>query len=91
MYVGMPILSVGIVGGSILRASGKVKLPEVVFGIAGVINLFLDYTFIFGKFGFPALGIAGVAYGTVISCMGVYFYCDHVYFDKRRIFHEYIF
>ncbi len=67
MFIGMPILSVGIVGGSILRATGNVKLPEIIFGIAGIINVILDYLFIFGKLGFPALGIQGVAIGTVIS------------------------
>ncbi|WNJ17925.1 MATE family efflux transporter [Pontibacter sp. G13] len=67
MYAGMPILAMGIVASAIPRTMGEVKTPEVIFGIAGLINAFLDYAFIFGAFGFPALGIKGVAYGTVIS------------------------
>lgn len=67
LFAGMPLLAVGITAGSILRSTGYVKLPEILFGVAGIINVILDYLFIYGKMGFPELGIRGVAYGTVIS------------------------
>ncbi len=35
--------------------------------IAQVVNLIMNYALIFGKFGFPAMGIAGSAWGTVIG------------------------
>jgi MATE family multidrug resistance protein len=35
--------------------------------IAQVINLVMNYALIFGKFGFPAMGIAGSAWGTTIG------------------------
>lgn len=35
--------------------------------IANVINVFFNYTLIYGKLGFPALGVVGSAYGTMIS------------------------
>ena len=35
--------------------------------IAQVVNLVMNYALIFGKFGFPAMGIAGSAWGTVIG------------------------
>lgn len=65
--MGMPLLTTGIMIGAILRATGNVTKPEVVMGIAGVINLFFDYTLIFGKMGFPEMGIQGAAYATVLS------------------------
>ena len=67
LYLGMPVLAVGIVGGAALRATGNISAPEIVFGIAGIINAVLDYVLIFGVGPFPELGIQGVAYGTVAS------------------------
>lgn len=43
------------------------KYPMYATIIANVVNVILNYLFIFGKFGFPELGIVGAAYGTVIS------------------------
>lgn len=35
--------------------------------VAQVVNVIANYVLIFGKFGFPAMGIAGAAWGTVIG------------------------
>lgn len=35
--------------------------------IANLINIFFNYVLIYGKLGFPALGVVGSAYGTMIS------------------------
>lgn len=35
--------------------------------LANVINVFFNYVLIYGKFGFPAMGVAGSAVGTLIS------------------------
>jgi len=72
LYLGMPLLVFGIVGGSALRASGHVKAPEAVMAVAGVINLVLDYVLIFGHAGFPALGLQGAAVATVVSWVFVF-------------------
>ena len=43
------------------------KYPMYATVIANIINVVLNYMLIFGKFGFPALGIIGAAYGTLAS------------------------
>ncbi|MDN5204698.1 MATE family efflux transporter [Fulvivirgaceae bacterium BMA10] len=67
LFAGIPLLATGIMAGGILRATGNVTMPEVMMGIAGIINLIFDYLLIFGKMGFPEMGIQGAAYATVLS------------------------
>ncbi|WP_397362175.1 MATE family efflux transporter [Olleya sp. R77988] len=43
------------------------KYPMYATILANVINIGLNYLLIFGKFGFPELGIVGAAYGTLVS------------------------
>lgn len=50
-----------------LRAIGDTKLPLVASIIAAVLNVLLNYALIFGHWGFPAMGVAGAAWGTLIS------------------------
>lgn len=50
-----------------LRATGKTAMPLVAAAIAVVLNVFLNYVFIFGKFGFTAMGVEGAAWGTLIA------------------------
>lgn len=49
------------------RSIGQAKMPMVVSVISFVTNAIFNYLLIFGKFGFPELGIRGAAYGTVIA------------------------
>ncbi|MCG8326069.1 MAG: MATE family efflux transporter [Chitinophagales bacterium] len=67
LSLGLPLLTIGILCGGVLRSTGNVTKPEIVMAIAGIINLVLDYAFIFGKWGFPEYGIKGAAYATVSS------------------------
>lgn len=43
------------------------RYPMYATILANIINVLLNYVLIFGKFGFPQLGIIGAAYGTLIS------------------------
>lgn len=50
-----------------LRETGETAMPMYA-GISAVfVNLFFNYLLIFGKFGFPELGVRGAAIATVIS------------------------
>jgi MATE family multidrug resistance protein len=46
---------------------GATRVVMVVDGVAAVSNIALDYAWIFGRWGFPAAGIAGAALATVVS------------------------
>ena len=43
------------------------KYPMYATLIANIINVVLNYLLIFGKFGFPEMGMVGAAYGTLVS------------------------
>ena len=50
-----------------LRECGETMLPMKAGIIAVFVNLVLNYVFIFGKLGFPAMGGVGAALATVVS------------------------
>jgi putative MATE family efflux protein len=51
----------------VMRSTGNVKLPTTVSVGALFISTVLSYSLIFGKFGFPELGIQGAAVAMVIA------------------------
>ena len=58
-----------------LSAAGDTASSLYIKLISAVINAFLNYVFIFGNFGFEAMGIEGAAYATVIAyCFNVIMY-----------------
>jgi len=57
---------------SYFKSIEKTKVLMYASILANVINLFFDYVFVFGVFGFPCLGVIGVAVGTFI---GVVVHC----------------
>lgn len=52
---------------STLRETGETVLPMKAGIVAVLVNLCLNYLLIFGKFGFPQLGVEGAAIATVIA------------------------
>ena len=60
------------------------KYPMYAALLANVINIFLNYVLIFGKFGFPEMGIVGAAYGTLVSRIVMVFYLWFLLRYKER-------
>jgi putative MATE family efflux protein len=52
---------------SAMRSTGETKIPLYAGIISVLTNAVFNYVLIFGHFGFPALGVAGAAYATIIA------------------------
>ncbi len=69
-----------------LRGVEQVKVSTTVYGMSFFVNVIVNYMFIFGKFGAPALGVQGAAIGTVaarifeFTCALIY-----MYFIEKRV------
>lgn len=50
-----------------LRSADKVIYPMLVTGIVNIINIFGNYALIFGRWGFPQMGVEGAAIATAAS------------------------
>lgn len=67
MLIGLPAFMVLQTYASTLRECGETVVPMKAGMIAVVVNLVFNYLLIYGKFGFPELGVAGAAIATSIS------------------------
>ena len=56
-------LFLSFVCGAVLRGAGDSRTPLAAAVLANIVNIIVAYTLIFGNFGFPALGVAGSAFG----------------------------
>jgi len=67
ILIGLPAFALVQVYSSTLRECGQTLLPMKSGIVAVFVNLILNYLLIYGKFGFPELGVAGAAIATVVS------------------------
>lgn len=59
--------SISLLYAVVIRAIGRSFWPMLFNSISLLVNGLLNYVLIFGKFGFPAMGIEGAALGTAIA------------------------
>lgn len=62
-----PLIAVSNVYVAMLRATNRVKFPVATSCVAIVVNIFLNYVLIFGKFGAPQMGVVGAAIATLVA------------------------
>ena len=68
-YSALPTALVAVASG-FFTGLGRTQIV-IWINLAGLLlNAVLDYTLIFGKFGFPAMGVAGAGYATAIATYG---------------------
>ena len=60
------------------------RYPMYATLLANVVNVAFNYVLIFGKFGFPKMGIVGAAYGTLISRIVMVVYLWWLLTKKER-------
>lgn len=66
-YYSIIFLLIPMMGNGAIRGLGDTLFPAIVMLVAALVNAIFDPILIFGYFGFPAYGIKGAAYATVIS------------------------
>lgn len=67
MLAGLPIFMLSQVYSSTLRECGETIVPMKAGIVSVLVNLAFNYVLIYGKFGFPQLGVRGAAIATVLS------------------------
>jgi len=90
-YMAFSYLPVGfaMAASTAMRSVGEVKFPMYTYCVSFVLNVFLNWVFIFGHLGMPAMGIAGSGIATlssrILECAMIvgYLFC----FEKRIQFH----
>ncbi|MCY6960523.1 MATE family efflux transporter [Clostridium brassicae] len=70
----MKVVSIGLffnmllaIFNGVFRGYGNTKIPLLISALINIVNLSLDYVLIFGKFGFPEMGVRGAALATSIA------------------------
>ncbi|HPI39853.1 MAG TPA: MATE family efflux transporter [Pseudobdellovibrionaceae bacterium] len=82
-YTALPTALVAIVSG-FYTGLGQTRRVIGINFVGLILNVFLDYVMIFGKFGFPALGIAGAGYATAIATYGAAAYGLFLLFQSEH-------
>ena len=80
---------------SVLSSVGQVRISMILYIMTFTLNIILNAVFIFGLFGAPRMGVAGVALATMLSriiellgCFVVSHAQEHIKIDFRYLFRK---
>jgi len=69
-----------------LKGAGDTRTPMLITGLLVILNIFLDYGLIFGKFGLPAHGALGSAEASaMVTALGAFLSVGGLFFGWFRI------
>ncbi|MEA4919621.1 MAG: MATE family efflux transporter [Clostridiaceae bacterium] len=69
-----------------VRSTEDVKTPFIASACGVVVNIVLNYTFIYGHFGMPKMGLNGAALGTVIAMAAQAVVIIVIAYKKKSVF-----
>jgi len=67
LFVAAPAMMTNFVFGAVMQGAGDSRTPLIVNVFINLLNVFLNWTFIFGHLGLPRLGVTGSALGTLCA------------------------
>ncbi|OFZ31109.1 MAG: hypothetical protein A2622_00460 [Bdellovibrionales bacterium RIFCSPHIGHO2_01_FULL_40_29] len=82
-YSALPTALVAVASG-FYTGLGKTKAVIGINFVGLFLNVILDYLLIFGKLGFPSLGVAGAGYATSIATLGAGLYGLFLLFSAKN-------
>lgn len=82
-YSALPTALVAAVSG-FFTGLGRTKTVIGINFVGLLLNAILDYLFIFGKFGIPAMGVAGAGYATSLATLGAAIYGLYLVFQSEN-------
>lgn len=82
-YSALPIALVAAIS-SFFTGLSDTKVVMKINGVGLLVNIMLDYLFIFGHWGVPAMGVAGAGYATALASWASAFYGFYILFNKKH-------
>lgn len=67
VILGLAFMFTCLASAQALRGAGDTRTPLVISSLINVTNVGLNYILIYGKMGFPPMGIRGAAWGTTLA------------------------
>ena len=67
LFLGLPMASLSFFMGGGMRGAGDTRTPMILIVITVLLNIFIQWVLVFGKFGLPKLGIFGAGLAMSIS------------------------
>lgn len=72
------------------RVIAQTRIPMYAGTLSFILNIFLNYGLIFGRLGFPALGVAGAAWATLIARSAEALFLIIISMHKRSEFYFFV-
>ena len=67
LFLGLPLASLSFFVGAGLRGAGDTRTPMIIQVVNTVFNIVIQWILVFGKFGFPKMGITGAGLAMVLA------------------------